>query len=118
MFFRESIADRLSPAHRGRGFSLQPSSILKQPRFGVGTLHLDFPSRMYLPRFVGAFLFWPRATRIPASRIDLLEKTADLPRGMSQCAHQPRPSRRRGLWPSQRAEFLNPALGLIAMRWP
>jgi hypothetical protein len=64
MFFRESIADRLSPAHRGRGFSLQPKSfsISKQPRFavGVGTLHLDFPSRMYLPRFGGAFLVWQR----------------------------------------------------------
>ena len=32
---------------------------------GVGTLHLDFPSRMYLPRFGGAFLL---AKRYPNPR--------------------------------------------------
>jgi hypothetical protein len=61
------------------------------------------------------FLFW--GTEIPASRIALLRKTEDLPRGMSQWPSAP-PLQEAGLWPSQRAEFLNPALGLIAMRWP
>ena len=37
-----------------------PAIITGSPRFavGVGTLHLDFPSRMYLPRFGGAFRVW------------------------------------------------------------
>ena len=39
-----------------------PAIITGSPRFavGVGTLHLDFPSRMYLPRFGGAFRVWQR----------------------------------------------------------
>jgi len=52
MFFRESIADRLSPAHRGRGFSLKSFSI-STAAVGVGTHDLDFPSRMYLPPSAG-----------------------------------------------------------------
>jgi hypothetical protein len=58
------------PPHpcRGRGEWLEDKiateilSIPKQPRIAVavGRLHLDFPSRMYLPRFGGAFLFWQR----------------------------------------------------------
>src|SRR5262249_4579520 len=113
MFFRESIADRLSPAHRGRGFFFEILFNLKTAAVGVGTHDLDSPSRMYLPRFGGAFLFC--GTQIPASRIALV-RTEDLPREMSQCAPQPRLLEGAGLWPSQRAEFLNPALGLIAMR--
>src|SRR5262245_35562166 len=33
--------------------------------WAVGTLHLDFPSRMYLPRFGGAFLFCGTQSRRP-----------------------------------------------------
>ena len=39
--------------------------ISRRMAFGVGTLHLDFPSRMYLPRFGGAFLL---ARRYPNPR--------------------------------------------------
>jgi hypothetical protein len=65
-FRGKSEAGRAS-SREGGGWpriKLQPKSfsISKQPRFavGVGTLHLDFPSRMYLPRFGGAFLVWQR----------------------------------------------------------
>jgi hypothetical protein len=65
---------------------------------------------------MGPFLFC--GTEIPASRIALLRKTEDLSRGMSRCAPQPRLLEGRGFGHHSGLNFLNPALGLIAMRWP
>src|SRR5262249_55626731 len=108
MFFRESIADRLSPAHRGRGFFFEILFNLKTAAVGVGTHDLDFPSRMYLPRFGGAFLFC--GTQIPASRIALV-RTEDLPREMSQCAPQLRLLEGRGFCPHSGLNFLTQPRG-------
>ena len=67
---------------------------------GVGTLHLDFPSRMSLPRFGGAFLVWQR-NQLPRCELNSCGRPRLPRRYLEYKASAPPLSQRRG-FPSGR----------------